>query len=81
MKRIRAPTLFGVKISAKGENFMAKRKSTPVQELQEQVNRLAERYAHWERERRDGAVDPNWSDGVNLNLVRNHIINFKNQCS
>ena len=58
---------------------MAKRKLTPAQELREQVNRLAERYAHWESERRDGCVDPNWSDGVNLNLVRNHIINFKRQ--
>ena len=58
---------------------MAKHKLTPVQELQEYVNRLAERYAHWEKERHDGCVDPNWSDGVNLNLVRNHIINFKRQ--
>ena len=79
MKRIRAPTFFRVKISAKGESFMAKHKLTPVQELQEYVNRLAERYAHWEKERHDGCVDPNWSDGVNLNLVRNHIINFKRQ--
>ena len=58
---------------------MAKRKLTHAQELREHVNRLAERYAHWEQERRDGCVDPNWSDGVNLNLVRNHIINFKRQ--
>ena len=79
MKRIRDPTLFGVKISAKGESFMAKRKLTPAQQLREHVNKLAERYAHWEQERRDGCVDPNWSDGVNLNLVRNHIINFKRQ--
>lgn len=63
----------------KGENFMAKRKLTPAQELREHVNRLAERYARWEKEHRDGCVDPNWSDGVNLNLVRNHIINFKRQ--
>ena len=75
MKRIRDPTLFGVKISAKGESFMAKRKLTPAQKLREHVNKLAERYAHWEQERRDGCVDPNWSDGVNLNLV----INFKRQ--
>ena len=79
MKRIRDPTLFGVKISAKGESFMAKYKLTPAQQLREHVNKLAERYAHWEQERRDGCVDPNWSDGVNLNLVRNHIINFKRQ--
>ena len=79
MRRIRAPTLYRVKISAKGESLMAKRKLTHAQELREHVNRLAERYAHWEQERRDGCVDPNWSDGVNLNLVRNHIINFKRQ--
>ena len=79
MKRIRAPTFFRDKISAKGESFMAKRKLTPAQELREHVNKLAERYSHWEKERRDGCVDPNWSDGVNLNLMRNHIINFKRQ--
>ena len=37
---------------------MAKRKLTPAQELREHVNRLAERYTHWEQERRDGCVDP-----------------------
>ena len=58
---------------------MSKRKLTPAQELWDQVNRLAGRYAHWEAERRDGCVDPNWSDGVNLNLVRNHIICAKKE--
>lgn len=58
---------------------MAKRKITPAQELQQFVYKLAERYKHWAQERKDGCVDPNWSDGVNLNLVRNHIINFKRQ--
>ena len=58
---------------------MAKRKLTPAQELREHVNRLAERHARWERERCDGCVDPNWSDGDNLNLVRNHIIYYKQQ--
>ncbi len=79
MTRIRNPTIYEVKILMKGESIMAKRKLTPAQELREYVNRLAERYAHWEEERREGCVDPNWSDGVNLNLVRNHIINFKRQ--
>ncbi len=60
---------------------MAKRKLTPAQELREHINRLAERYLHWEAERRDGCVDPNWSDGVNLNLVRGHIIAEKRNIS
>lgn len=58
---------------------MAKRKPTPAEQLREHVDRLTERYAHWEAERKEGCVAPNWSDGVNLNLVRNHIISEKRQ--
>ena len=58
---------------------MAKGKLTPAEQLQQHVNDCAKRYAHWETERRDGCVDPNWSDGVNLNLVRGHIICAKGQ--
>ena len=58
---------------------MAKRKLMPAQELQQHIDRLAERYARWERERRDGCLDPFWSDGDNLNLVRNHIRYEKQQ--
>jgi len=40
---------------------------------------LKERYARWEHLYKYGGQDPNWPDGVNLNLVRNHIINIKKQ--
>ena len=38
---------------------------------------LDERYRHWENIYLDGCSDPIWPDGVNLNLVRNHIIYYK----
>ena len=79
MNQIRSPTTLLTKIVTKGRLIMAKRKLTPNQQLQQYIKECAERYDHWTRERKDGTVDPNWSDGVNLNLVRNHIINFKRQ--
>lgn len=81
MIRIRNPTLYEVKILMKGERRMSKRKLMPAQELQQYVDRLNKSFAHWEKERRDGCVDPNWSDGVNLNLVRGHIIAEKRKIS
>ena len=48
-----------------------------VENLKVLVAECNERYEHWAQERRDGCVDPNWSDGANLNLVRNHIIFYK----
>lgn len=47
-----------------------------------QENPLAElksAYAQWQQLYLDGGNDPFWPDGVNLNLVRNHIIYFKEQ--
>lgn len=31
-------------------------------------------FEEWERIKEDGCQDPSWPDGVNMNLVRNHII-------
>ena len=31
-------------------------------------------FAEWERIKDNGCQDPSWPDGVNMNLVRNHII-------
>ena len=31
-------------------------------------------YKHWDDLKKNGCSDPAWPDGVNLNLVRNHII-------
>jgi len=38
---------------------------------------LEERFARWDFLYQHGGSDPTWSDGVNLNLVRNHIIYYK----
>ena len=40
---------------------------------------LEERFARWDFLYQYGGSDPFWSDGVNLNLVRNHIIYYKNK--
>lgn len=49
-----------------------KNQENPLEELEKA-------YAQWQRLYENGGSDPFWSDGVNLNLVRNHIIYFKGQ--
>ncbi len=41
------------------------------------ANELAEDFRRWDLLYRNGGSDPFYADGVNLNLVRNHIINDK----
>ena len=55
---------------------MAKAKS-PKQILDGLVKECRNSYARWDRLYHFGGSDPFWSDGVNLNLVRNHIIHYK----
>lgn len=40
---------------------------------------LTESYRRWDYINSRGCSDPFWSDGVNMNLVRNHIIYYKNK--
>lgn len=40
---------------------------------------LIREYEHWEYLREYGGSDPNFDDGVNMNLTRNHIIYYKNE--
>ena len=47
-------------------------KENPLEELEKA-------YAQWESLYRQGGSDPFYPDGVNLNLVRNHILYFKRQ--
>ena len=52
---------------------MAKRtQEDPLAELEKD-------YAHWQALYDHGGSDPTWPDGVNLNLVRNHIYHYKRQ--
>lgn len=48
-----------------------------INQLNYYVKECAKSFDHWEREHKDGCCDPHFSDGVNLNLVRNHIIYYK----
>ena len=47
-------------------------KENPLEELKKA-------YAQWESLYKQGGSDPFYADGVNLNLVRNHILYFKRQ--
>ena len=58
---------------------MSKKKKTAAEELKELVEDCAERYTRWKNLRTNGGSDQYWSDGVNLNLVRNHIKYAKHQ--
>ena len=40
---------------------------------------LENSFARWEELFKNGGSDPFWTDGMNLNLVRNHIIYYKEQ--
>ena len=52
---------------------MAKKSKTPQEQMQEAVTELVERYNRWQDLYKNGCFDPSYCDGVNLNLVRNHI--------
>lgn len=41
---------------------------------------LRDSYERWNHILQNGAGDPFWEDGGNMNLVRNHIIYYKRQC-
>ena len=48
--------------------------------LKEELEKtLTERYERWDDIFQFGTNDPSWADGVNLNLVRNHILYIKSQ--
>lgn len=57
---------------------MAK-KETPQERMEALRNELIKDAERWEFIRDNGAGDPFWADGFNMNLVRNHIIFGKGQ--
>lgn len=50
---------------------MAKRKQAPT--AGELVRKIRESFSRWRTIKKKGTTDPFWPDGINLNLVRNHI--------
>lgn len=56
---------------------MAKKKKSPKEQLLNEVDECYKSYQRWCRQRKEGVNDAFWSDGFNLNLVRNHICYHK----
>lgn len=46
----------------------------------ELVKSILDSFARWNHIYQEGGSDPFWEDGLNLGLVRNHIIYYKRQC-
>ena len=49
--------------------------------LDEYIEQCEKSYSRWQDVFDNGCFDPNWADGVNLNLVRNHILIEKKNIS
>ena len=43
------------------------------------VAKMEDSYARWNQIKAEGSGDPFWEDGVNMNLVRNHIMSYRRQ--
>lgn len=56
---------------------MAKKRKGPQETLWELTEELISEYGRWNEVYEHGTNDPTWADGVNLNLVRNHILYWK----
>ena len=48
------------------------------EKLLEAKREVVKRLEMWEKQYQNGCSDPFWSDGCNLNLLRNHILYYKN---
>lgn len=53
------------------------KKKAPEQEIMELSQGIRKEIDRWEDINQNGCSDPFWPDGMNLNLVRNHIIYAK----
>jgi hypothetical protein len=58
---------------------MKKKKMAPERQLVELVTEHNERYLRWQALHDEGGSDPGWSDGVNMNLLKNHVFSYKRQ--
>ena len=53
---------------------MAKRKLSQEEKLTNMINELRKDQERWKYIDENGSGDPGWPDGINMNLVRSHII-------
>lgn len=57
---------------------MAVRKKTPEEDFKEEIDGVAKSVNMWKQHAKEGCSDPHWEDGVNMNLLRNHILYYTN---
>lgn len=55
---------------------MAGKRKESIQDI---VSELYNSYLRWKTIYNQGCSDPFWQDGINLNLVRNHILYYKSK--
>ena len=58
---------------------MGKKKINPEEQVAEYARSIVMTIEKWKSCAENGCSDPLWSDGVNMNLLRNHIIYYKKQ--
>lgn len=54
-------------------------KETPEAQIKRMCDEIVREIGHWESMVQKGCQDPFWTDGVNLNLTRNHVIYYKGE--
>lgn len=57
---------------------MAVKKKTPEEDFKEEIDGVIKSVNMWKQHAKEGCSDPNWEDGVNMNLLRNHILYHTN---
>ena len=62
-----------------GKRMAQTKTKSPIALINELTVSCQESYDSWKCIYNGGGSDPFWADGVNLNLVRNHIIYYKRQ--
>lgn len=55
------------------------KEKTPEQIISAECKRIRDSIDRWKDHNENGCNDPLWSDGVNMNLLRNHVIYAKRQ--
>lgn len=52
-------------------------KKSPKQTVDEMAEAIKQTIANWKNLKESGCNDPGWPDGLNMNLLRNHVIYYK----
>jgi hypothetical protein len=55
------------------------KKKTLDQQIQELVREVNDTISRWKSHKENGCADPCWPDGVNMNLLRNHLAYYKRE--